>query len=165
MKRLTLLLLVCGAAAAQSALADVQPSLDAVRAACADDAQKLCAGVQPGGGRIVVCLKEHKDSLSERCKQAAGLPVGQSSSPAPVAAAAAVTVPAAAQTKPAPASKANPAKASPAKANPAKFNIGSVSVGSGQHMTTITIGVIMLGIAQGAEGQREIRLIAMHRSK
>jgi Cysteine rich repeat len=122
MKRLTLLLLVCGTAAAQSALADVQPSLDAVRAACADDAQKLCAGVQPGGGRIVVCLKEHKDSLSDRCKQAAGLPVGQSSSPAPVAAAAAVSVPAAAQTKPAPASKANPAKANPAKANPAKVS-------------------------------------------
>jgi len=50
-----------------------QPSLDAIRAACAGDAQKLCAGVQPGGGRIVDCLKEHKDSLSDRCKQAAGL--------------------------------------------------------------------------------------------
>jgi hypothetical protein len=43
MKGLTLLLLVGGAMAAQSVSADVQPSLDAVRAACADDAQRLCA--------------------------------------------------------------------------------------------------------------------------
>ena len=63
-----------------------QPSLDAIRAACADDAQKLCAGVQPGGGRIVACLKEHKDSLSDRCKQAAGLPANTGSTPAPGAA-------------------------------------------------------------------------------
>jgi len=63
-----------------------QPSLDAIRAACAGDAQKLCAGVQPGGGRIVACLKEHKDSLSDRCKQAAGLAVNPGSSPAPSAA-------------------------------------------------------------------------------
>ena len=55
-----------------AAQAGGQPSLDAIRTACADDAQKLCAGVQPGGGRIVACLKEHKDSLSDRCKQAAG---------------------------------------------------------------------------------------------
>src|SRR5580700_1352626 len=50
-----------------------QPSLSAIRDACAGDAQKLCAGVQPGGGRVVACLKEHKDALSDRCKQAAGL--------------------------------------------------------------------------------------------
>ena len=63
-----------------------QPSLAAIRAACADDAQKLCAGVQPGGGRIVACLKEHKDSLSDRCKQAAGLAANPGSSSAPSAA-------------------------------------------------------------------------------
>src|SRR5579871_5274434 len=63
-----------------------QPSLDAIRAACAGDAQKLCAGVQPGGGRIAACLKEHKDSLSDRCKQAAGLAGNQESSPVPGAA-------------------------------------------------------------------------------
>src|ERR1700730_4064996 len=83
MRRLTLLLFVCAATAAQSALADDQPSLAAIRAACAGDAQKLCAGVQPGGGRVVACLKEHKDSLSDRCKQAAGLPVNQGGGSAP----------------------------------------------------------------------------------
>src|SRR5260370_29481549 len=60
MRSLRVLLLVCAATPAQSALADDQPTLAAIRAACAQDAQKLCAGVQPGGGRIVACLKEHK---------------------------------------------------------------------------------------------------------
>src|SRR5580658_10281905 len=78
MRSLRVLLLVCAATAAQSALA--QDQLAAIRAACAEDAQKLCAGVQPGGGRIVACLKEHKDSLSDRCKQAAGLPVSPAGS-------------------------------------------------------------------------------------
>jgi hypothetical protein len=63
-----------------------QPTVADLRAACADDAQKLCAGVQPGGGRIVACLKEHKDSLSDRCKQAAGLIAKPTSTPPPGAA-------------------------------------------------------------------------------
>jgi len=46
---------------AQSAQSGDQQSLAAIRAACAEDAKKLCAGVQPGGGRIVACLREHKD--------------------------------------------------------------------------------------------------------
>jgi hypothetical protein len=84
MRSLTLLLVVCAAIAAQSALA--QDQLAAIRAACADDAQRLCAGVPSGGGRIVACLKAHKDSLSDRCRQAAGLPANPSSSSAPSAA-------------------------------------------------------------------------------
>ena len=80
MRSLRVLLVVCAAIATLSALANGQPSLDAIRAACSDDAQKLCAGVQPGGGRIVACLKEHKDSLSDRCKQAAGLTANPGSS-------------------------------------------------------------------------------------
>jgi hypothetical protein len=41
-----------------------------LRAACAADVQKLCPGVQPGGGRIMQCLSEHKSEISESCKQA-----------------------------------------------------------------------------------------------
>ena len=40
------------------------------RAVCASDMQKLCAGVQPGGGRIVACLKQHQAEVSDGCKLA-----------------------------------------------------------------------------------------------
>src|ERR1700722_18483249 len=80
MKRLPLLPVTCPAAATHSALAD-EP-LAAIRAACADDAQKLCAGVQTGGGRIIACLKQHKDSLSAKCKQAAAQVSSQGAGPA-----------------------------------------------------------------------------------
>jgi hypothetical protein len=49
------------------------PSQQAVaeaRAACDTDIQKLCPGVPPGGGRILNCLKQHKDQVSDVCKQA-----------------------------------------------------------------------------------------------
>jgi len=80
MRRSVLLLVVC-AAAAQSALA--QDQLAAIRAACAEDAQRLCAGVPQGGGRIVACLKAHQDSLSDQCKKAAGVASNPGSSSAP----------------------------------------------------------------------------------
>ena len=36
---------------------------------CADDAAKFCKGVDPGGGRMAACLKEHEKDLSPGCKQ------------------------------------------------------------------------------------------------
>ena len=59
------------AMAAQTVLADSSSPMDALRVACAQDAQRLCSGVQPGGGRILSCLKAHKDQLSSQCRQAA----------------------------------------------------------------------------------------------
>lgn len=38
--------------------------------ACRDDMQKLCATVQPGGGRAMACLKQHEGDLSATCKAA-----------------------------------------------------------------------------------------------
>ena len=100
MSRFVLPVLVCIAMAAQVALADdllpsppssspspaqppaqpstpmapsQAPSQQAVadaRAACETDIQNLCASVQPGGGRILACLKQHKDQVSQVCKQA-----------------------------------------------------------------------------------------------
>jgi hypothetical protein len=76
MRRLTLLLIYFAAAFAPFATADQTAALAALRAACSDDAQRLCAGVSAGGGRILACLKEHKSELSDRCKQAASQAAG-----------------------------------------------------------------------------------------
>jgi hypothetical protein len=75
MKRAMMLFGLFATAAIQSAAAD-QPSaapsqlLNDVRAACQADAQNLCPGVQEGGGRILSCLAQHKDAVSDACKQA-----------------------------------------------------------------------------------------------
>lgn len=60
---------------AQSAIADETPARPSpargeVRAACEGDVKALCPDVAPGGGRILQCLKEHKDTVSDGCKQA-----------------------------------------------------------------------------------------------
>ena len=48
-----------------------------MRAACAQDVQKLCANVPSGGGRILACLKQHQDQVSDGCKQAVAKTMGQ----------------------------------------------------------------------------------------
>src|SRR5271170_2408886 len=83
MKRLAWLILYCAAAVAPNARADDSAVMAVLRAGCADDAKKLCAGVQPGGGRILACLKDHKDSLSDQCKQTAQQAASMSGSPPP----------------------------------------------------------------------------------
>jgi hypothetical protein len=45
-------------------------AMDAARAACSADIQQFCSGVQPGGGRMLACLKEHRDQVAPGCKQA-----------------------------------------------------------------------------------------------
>ena len=39
-------------------------------ALCKADVARLCPGVEPGGGRIVGCLKAHKMEMSVGCAQA-----------------------------------------------------------------------------------------------
>lgn len=43
---------------------------EGVKDACKQDAQTLCQGIKPGGGRIASCLKDHKDQVSAECKEA-----------------------------------------------------------------------------------------------
>jgi hypothetical protein len=40
-----------------------------MRGACRADMQKLCKGIQPGGGRLAMCLKQHESELSPGCQQ------------------------------------------------------------------------------------------------
>lgn len=40
------------------------------RGACKADYDKFCAGIAPGGGRVVACLNGKRDQLSAACKTA-----------------------------------------------------------------------------------------------
>jgi Cysteine rich repeat len=71
MNKLALLMLCSVASGTPFAHADEAAAMAILRNGCTEDAQRLCAGVQPGGGRVLACLKEHKDALSDKCKQAA----------------------------------------------------------------------------------------------
>jgi hypothetical protein len=36
---------------------------------CRGDYDRLCSGVQPGGGRVLACLRSHANELSTACAQ------------------------------------------------------------------------------------------------
>ena len=52
-----------------SAPASALAQTDAM-ALCKSDVARLCPGVEPGGGRIVQCLKAHKMEMSVGCAEA-----------------------------------------------------------------------------------------------
>jgi hypothetical protein len=39
-------------------------------AACGEEAARLCQGIEPGGGRIFLCLRAQSERLSTRCQRA-----------------------------------------------------------------------------------------------
>ena len=47
-----------------------RPPSSGLRAACKADVEKVCAGIQPGGGRIAECLKQNEAQVSAPCKDA-----------------------------------------------------------------------------------------------
>lgn len=38
-----------------------------VRAACEADVRRLCSGIQPGGGRLLQCLRQNEADVSAVC--------------------------------------------------------------------------------------------------
>ncbi len=57
------------AAATVPALAQGQGPTAAERAACEGVRAKLCGSVKPGGNRIMQCLADNEDKLSDACKK------------------------------------------------------------------------------------------------
>ena len=47
-----------------------QAGMEDLRTYCKSDVERLCPGIQPGGGRIIKCLKTHKKEMTVGCAQA-----------------------------------------------------------------------------------------------
>jgi hypothetical protein len=133
MRRLSLVLVVSAAAAAPWCAAHAQTPTQILTAGCADDAKKFCSGVQSGGGRIIACLKQNKDSLSDKCKQAAAQASRMASAGARGAAPAAPAAPPTGSTSAdgADALIAAPATTKPARTSTALSNGKSATAGAG----------------------------------
>lgn len=54
--------------ACKERIAEMKKGAQEVREACKEDVLKLCKGIEPGGGRIINCLREHENELSAGCK-------------------------------------------------------------------------------------------------
>lgn len=68
----SLLLALCGAPFAPASQAQTptgdRAAAQAAARACRADVSRLCKGVQPGQGRVLACLREHREELSEACR-------------------------------------------------------------------------------------------------
>jgi hypothetical protein len=65
MVRSVLSLIVVAAVAVPAAAEAAEPRR--ARDACLPDARAFCSSVQPGGGRLILCLDDHRAKLSPAC--------------------------------------------------------------------------------------------------
>jgi len=71
--RAALVLAFAGATGTAFAQNLSRAQMQALRTACEADTRALCAGVQPGGGRLLQCLQANPDKVSQPCKDALGV--------------------------------------------------------------------------------------------
>jgi hypothetical protein len=66
-------LFACFAAASMASCMYAVPAkaqMEDLRTYCKSDIERLCPGIQPGGGRILKCLKAKKKEMTVGCAQA-----------------------------------------------------------------------------------------------
>jgi Golgi apparatus protein 1 len=54
----------------EAAVATALENVNEFAAACGDEAARHCPGIQPGSGRIFLCLRAQSERLSTRCQRA-----------------------------------------------------------------------------------------------
>ncbi len=64
LKQIAFATLIFGNSAVSALAADTESP----QVACKSDIETYCSGVEKGEGRVMKCLKEHKEQLSEGCK-------------------------------------------------------------------------------------------------
>lgn len=57
-------------ALAQTAPMTLTPEMRAAMETCRPDVERLCPGVQPGDGRIMACMREHRREIGQPCRSA-----------------------------------------------------------------------------------------------
>lgn len=67
---LTFAVMIAGVALPAMAQRMLRVQSRPVVAACAEDYRRLCPGVRPGAGRVIVCLNAQAEKLSQDCFQA-----------------------------------------------------------------------------------------------
>ena len=65
-----LLGVVSAGALAQSMLEQLEKEKTALTTYCKADVERLCPGVEPGGGKLKECLIKHKEEMSVGCAKA-----------------------------------------------------------------------------------------------
>ena len=63
----SLLLLLLVAVPLAAAEPSLEKEIEALRTYCKPDIERLCANVEPGGGRLKECLSQHKEQISVGC--------------------------------------------------------------------------------------------------
>ena len=48
------------------AITQVRQDAEAIFSSCHDDQKQFCADVEPGQGRIIRCMREHREQLSDQ---------------------------------------------------------------------------------------------------
>lgn len=56
--------------ACKDAMVQARQKMQALREACAGDAKQYCKGVKPGHGRMLTCLQQNENKLSQGCRAA-----------------------------------------------------------------------------------------------